>query len=321
MMAHERTLEVSDRTVLQQLVGPADQHLRRVREAFRVRTILRGARLRVLGEPAPVHAALEALNRMLRRIETTGTLVESDVDGVLAGGAAAAAEAAPRGRGRPGGRGAPITVVRTVEPVSPGQRTYWEAMVAHPLVFSIGPAGTGKTLLAVARAVAALRANEVRKIVLTRPAVEAGERLGFLPGDFQAKVNPYLRPIYDALNSLLEFGQLRRLLDTEIIEICPLAYMRGRTLDQAFIILDEGQNTTPDQMKMFLTRMGQDSRIVVTGDITQMDIPAGRTSGLVDVQSILSGVPGIGFTYLTKADIVRHPLVQKIVEAYEKHAP
>jgi phosphate starvation-inducible PhoH-like protein len=190
----------------------------------------------------------------------------------------------------------------------------------NDIVFAIGPAGTGKTFLAVAKAVECLRRGDVRRIVLVRPAVEAGERLGFLPGDIQAKVNPYLRPIYDSLNAFLEYGQLQRLIDGDVVEIVPLAFMRGRTLDEAFIILDEAQNTTSDQMKMFLTRMGTKSKIVVTGDITQIDLPPGKISGLVEVKDMLKGIPGISFVYLTKADIVRHPLVQRIVEAYE-HKP
>ncbi len=202
---------------------------------------------------------------------------------------------------------------------SDGQAQYLKDMGENDIVFAIGPAGTGKTFLAVARAVEALKAGKVRRIVLVRPAVEAGERLGFLPGDIQAKVSPYLRPIYDSLNTFLEFGQLKRLIDTDVVEICPLAYMRGRTLDEAFIILDEAQNSTSEQMKMFLTRMGSKSKIVITGDITQIDLNPGKTSGLIEVRDLLKGIPGIVFTYLTKADIVRHPLVQRIVDAYEHH--
>ncbi len=226
---------------------------------------------------------------------------------------------------RPDRRGpaTPGAVFRTAEvaPKSEGQGKYLEDIGRNDIVFSIGPAGTGKTFLGVAKAVEALRAGKVRRIVLVRPAVEAGARLGFLPGDIQAKVNPYLRPIYDSLNTFLEFGQLRRLIDTDVVEICPLAYMRGRTLDEAFIILDEAQNTTSEQMKMFLTRMGRQSKIVVTGDITQIDLQPGKPSGLVEVQGLLQGVPGIAFSYLTKADIVRHPLVQRIVDAYERRRP
>jgi len=206
----------------------------------------------------------------------------------------------------------------TVVPQSEGQRRYLEDIDRNDVVFSIGPAGTGKTFLAVAKAVEALRQGAVRRLVLVRPAVEAGERLGFLPGDIQAKVNPYLRPIYDSLNTFLEFGQLRRLIDADVVEICPLAYMRGRTLEEAFIILDEAQNTTSEQMKMFLTRMGRRSKIVVTGDITQIDLPSEKPSGLVEVRTLLRGIPGIAFSFLTPADIVRHPLVQKIVDAYDR---
>jgi phosphate starvation-inducible PhoH-like protein len=207
--------------------------------------------------------------------------------------------------------------VITVQPKTDGQARYMQVMDENDIVFSIGPAGTGKTYLAVARALAVFRNNSVRKIVLCRPAVEAGERLGFLPGDEQEKINPYLRPLYDALGSFIEFQQLRRLMETGIIEVIPLAYMRGRSLNNAFIILDEAQNTTSDQMKMFLTRMGNGSKIVVTGDITQIDLPPGKVSGLVEVQSILGNTPGVVFSYLTKADIVRHQLVQAIVDAYE----
>jgi phosphate starvation-inducible PhoH-like protein len=206
-----------------------------------------------------------------------------------------------------------------VDAKSEGQMKYLQDIDQNDIVFAIGPAGTGKTFLAVMKAVEQLKAGRIRRIVLVRPAVEAGERLGFLPGDIQAKVNPYLRPIYDSLNTFLEFGQLQRLITSDVVEICPLAYMRGRTLDEAFIILDEAQNTTSEQMKMFLTRMGRSSKIVVTGDITQIDLTPGKPSGLVEVKELLKGVSGIAFAYLTKADIVRHPLVQKIVDAYEHH--
>jgi phosphate starvation-inducible PhoH-like protein len=206
-----------------------------------------------------------------------------------------------------------------VDSKSEGQLKYLEDIDRNDIVFAIGPAGTGKTFLAVSKAVQALKEGRVRRIVLVRPAVEAGEKLGFLPGDIQAKVNPYLRPIYDSLNTFLEFGQLKRMIDADVVEICPLAYMRGRTLDEAFIILDEAQNTTSEQMKMFLTRMGTKSKIVVTGDITQIDLNPGKPSGLIEVKDLLRGIPGLAFAYLSKADIVRHPLVQKIVDAYEHH--
>jgi phosphate starvation-inducible PhoH-like protein len=200
---------------------------------------------------------------------------------------------------------------------TPRQRDYIEAILAHDITIGIGPAGTGKTYLAVAAAVDALERDVVKRIVLTRPAVEAGERLGFLPGDLAQKVDPYLRPLYDALFDLLGFDKTQRLLERQTIEIAPLAYMRGRTLNQSFEILDEAQNTTREQMKMFLTRIGFGSKAVVTGDVTQMDLPRGTTSGLIEAQHVLAEVRGIAFTYFTAADVVRHPLVGRIVEAYE----
>lgn len=199
-----------------------------------------------------------------------------------------------------------------------GQQQYVEAIRTHDLTFAIGPAGTGKTYLAVVMALVALKNREVERIVLARPAVEAGEKLGFLPGDLQEKVNPYLRPLYDSLYDLLGPEGTQRYLERSLVEVAPLAYMRGRTLDNAFIILDEAQNTTSEQMKMFLTRMGAGSKVVVTGDITQIDLPPEVPSGLVEAQSILWGVPEIAFVYLTEVDVVRHPLVQKIIKAYER---
>lgn len=199
-----------------------------------------------------------------------------------------------------------------------GQWQYLQAITGHDLVFAIGPAGTGKTYLAVVAAVLALKNRQVSRIVLARPAVEAGEKLGFLPGDLQDKVNPYLRPVYDALDDVLGVELARRYMDRGTIEVVPLAYMRGRTLEEAFIILDEAQNTTPQQMKMFLTRMGLGSKAVITGDITQIDLPTGQTSGLIEAAKRLSGIKEISFSYLSRVDVVRHPLVQKIIEAYEK---
>jgi phosphate starvation-inducible PhoH-like protein len=203
---------------------------------------------------------------------------------------------------------------------SPGQEAYLQAIEKNEIVFCIGPAGTGKTFLAVHMAVSFLREGLIRRIILCRPAVEAGEKLGFLPGDFQAKINPYLRPLYDALNDILDYDQVKRYLEREIIEIIPLAYMRGRTLNNAFIILDEGQNTSISQMKMFLTRMGMESRIVVNGDVTQVDLPDGIPSGLIHAQRIIREIPGIAWIRMEKRDIVRHPLVRRIVEAYEAEA-
>jgi phosphate starvation-inducible PhoH-like protein len=208
---------------------------------------------------------------------------------------------------------------KRIVPKTIGQKLYLQAIQKNPVVFGIGPAGTGKTYLAVAAAISALLKNQVQRIVLTRPAVEAGETLGFLPGDLREKILPYLRPLYDAMNDMLDAEDVARLVEKGVIEIAPLAYMRGRTLSSAFIILDEAQNTTPEQMMMFLTRLGEDARMVVTGDITQIDLPRPQQSGLLQVKHILSGIAGIDFQYFTGADVVRPPLVQKIIEAYDRY--
>jgi phosphate starvation-inducible protein PhoH and related proteins len=208
---------------------------------------------------------------------------------------------------------------KTIIPKTLGQKLYLQSMLEHPIVFGIGPAGTGKTYLAMAAAVNALLKNQVERVVLTRPAVEAGEALGFLPGDLREKILPYLRPLYDALHDMLDSEDVARLTEKGVIEIAPLAYMRGRTLSRAFIILDEAQNTTPEQMMMFLTRLGEDSRMIVTGDITQIDLPRSKSSGLLEVRHILADIPGIDFHTFSGADVVRHPLVGKIIEAYEHY--
>jgi phosphate starvation-inducible PhoH-like protein len=207
---------------------------------------------------------------------------------------------------------------KSIAPKSAGQKSYVDAIRAHDITFGIGPAGTGKTYLAMAMAVAALTGKSVERIILTRPAVEAGERLGFLPGDLAAKVDPYLRPLYDALHDMLEFEHAERLLERGTIEVAPLAFMRGRTLNDSFIILDEAQNATTDQMQMFLTRLGFGSKAVVTGDITQIDLPLARPSGLVEARGILGGISGIGFVQFTEKDVVRHPLVQDVIKAFER---
>jgi phosphate starvation-inducible PhoH-like protein len=208
---------------------------------------------------------------------------------------------------------------KTIVPKTLGQKLYLQSIQKNPVVFGIGPAGTGKTYLAMAAAVSALLKNEVQRIVLTRPAVEAGEALGFLPGDLREKIQPYLRPLYDAMGDMLAPEDVARLTEKGVIEIAPLAYMRGRTLSHAFIVLDEAQNTTPEQMMMFLTRLGEDSRMVVTGDVTQIDLPRSKLSGLLEVQRILNDIPGIEFHQFSGADVVRHPLVLKIIEAYERY--
>ena len=209
---------------------------------------------------------------------------------------------------------------KIISPKSPAQKRYIDTIRKYDIVFGIGPAGTGKTYLAMAMAVAALSKNEVDRIILTRPAVEAGEKLGFLPGDLAAKVDPYLRPLYDALHDMIDYERADKLIERRTIEVAPLAFMRGRTLNDSFVIMDEAQNTTTEQMKMFLTRIGLGSRAVVTGDITQIDLPLAKPSGLVEAQKILEGVEGIGFAYFTEKDVVRHPLVQEIIKAYEGRA-
>jgi phosphate starvation-inducible PhoH-like protein len=313
-MATERVIDFQNQEEMLGLFGTCDSHLRLIRDAFGVSMVSRGQVLRIIGRKPQVERAAEVISEVLKRLRAKRTVTQSDIHNLISGNNCKPPGQRANDAIAPGAMPAPRLIV---EPKTDGQRTYMRLMTENSIVFSIGPAGTGKTYLAVSVAVDALRAARVRRIVLARPAVEAGEKLGFLPGDFQAKVNPYLRPLYDALNNLLETGQLKRLMDAEIVEICPLAYMRGRTLDDAFIILDEAQNTTSEQMKMFLTRMGARSRIVVTGDITQTDLPQGKVSGLVEARNLLSSIKGVGMAYLTKADIVRHPLVQEIVAAYE----
>ncbi|MBK6939773.1 MAG: PhoH family protein [Planctomycetes bacterium] len=289
------------------LLGARDRLRRMLGQRFGVEVVSRGGQLRILGQDdAVAHAhvvvlrALEAIRRgvdegVVERILFEASVPEPDT------------EATPH-----------VTLAPGIKPRSAGQQRYAEALHQDQIVISIGPAGSGKTFLAVACAVAALKRGEYRRLVLARPAVEAGEKLGFLPGDMQAKVNPYLRPLYDALFALLDPNQVRRYLESDVIEIVPLAYMRGRTLERSFIILDEAQNTTPKQMKMFLTRMGEASRVVVTGDVTQTDLPPGMVSGLTHCVDVLRDVKGISIVRLDREDIVRHPLVQKIVDAYDK---
>jgi phosphate starvation-inducible PhoH-like protein len=306
----ERSIPFADREELSRLMGTYDRNLKEIRKATKVDVVVRDGEIHVRGKKPQVDRAVDAFERLRGLKNPTAEDVRSLVE---------EPEPVPTDGLRLPVPGNVFRQVTEVGGRSEGQLRYLEEIDRNDIVFAIGPAGTGKTFLAVWKAVQALKSGRVRRVVLVRPAVEAGERLGFLPGDIQAKVDPYLRPIYDSLNTFLEFGQLRRLIDADVVEICPLAYMRGRTLDDAFIILDEAQNTTNEQMKMFLTRMGTRSKIVVTGDITQIDLNPGKPSGLVEVKELLKGTPGIAFSYLTKADIVRHPLVQKIVDAYEHH--
>ncbi len=291
--------------------GSRDQYLRQVRDALGVKVVARHGEVRVEGESERIEQArvvFEELRAQFRRRRPlTGTDVADLIDSVMHAGDPARAdsvEISERGKG-------------SVKARTDGQARYLRSLRDNELVFCIGPAGTGKTYLAVANAVAALKRGKIKKIILVRPAVEAGEHLGFLPGDLEAKINPYLRPLLDALHDLMDYDQIRRYMGNDLIEIAPLAYMRGRTLNDAMIILDEGQNATIPQMKMFLTRMGENARIVVTGDVTQVDLPPETVSGLADAVDRLSDIPGIGIVTLDRSDIVRHPLVQAIVNAYE----
>jgi phosphate starvation-inducible PhoH-like protein len=309
------TLQFSNNALLPMLLGDHDRHLVRLEQGLGVRLSCRGNRVAIAGEPARVEAAQTALQGLWRRLERGEVIGRGDVEAVIK---LSDIDADPR---------LPLSDLPAIHtrrgpvgPRSPGQAVYMEALAAHEMVFGVGPAGTGKTYLAVAQAVAMLQAGKVDRIVLSRPAVEAGERLGFLPGDMKDKVDPYLRPLYDALHDLLPGGQLDKRMANGEIEVAPLAFMRGRTLAHAHVILDEAQNTTSVQMKMFLTRMGEGTRMVIAGDLSQIDLPHGTRSGLRDALDTLEGVPGIAVVRFDRRDVVRHPLVARIVEAYEQRA-
>jgi phosphate starvation-inducible protein PhoH and related proteins len=305
----ELTLTLQDQNEVLSVLGPRDQHLRTIREALGIKIIPRDSTLMLEGPDGQVHLA-ERVITQLRSIARQGPIAPSDVQMTLETLQRSGDKDSPE-------RLAVDTIGKGVRPRTDGQARYVRMMKEKDITICIGPAGTGKTYLATATAAAALKAGQIKKLVLCRPAVEAGEKLGFLPGDIEDKVNPYLRPLLDALEDLLPIDLVRRYLDTNVIELSPLAFMRGRTLSQAFIILDEGQNTTVTQMKMFLTRLGAGSKMVITGDVTQIDLPRNIPSGLIDAGHRLKNLDRIGVITLENADIVRHPLVQKIVEAYE----
>ena len=332
----QHQLPTDDAGVLGRLLGPLDDHLRTIEAQCGVRLSRRGSLVRIEGPAAACRRAatvLEAAGDWAIR----GRFGAEQLELLLASTAAAAAA---RGRGgkakspaaaEPGESTEGLAAGLASQPVlhtrradlqarTPNQLAYLRNILGHDITFGVGPAGTGKTFLAVACAVDALERSQVQRIVLTRPAVEAGERLGFLPGDLSQKVDPYLRPLYDALYDLMGLDRVTRAFEKGLLEIAPLAFMRGRTLNHAFVILDEAQNTTPEQMKMFLTRIGFGAKAVITGDVSQIDLPRGTVSGLIDARRILSRVPGIGFTEFTSIDVVRHPLVARIVDAYDQSA-
>jgi phosphate starvation-inducible PhoH-like protein len=298
-----------DNRLLPALFGQHDRHLARIEQRLGVALSSRGNLVAIDGDAAARDMARSVLERLYRRLKDGLEVGPGDVDGAIR-----------MEQERQSDNTSPLIIrtrQRTIMPRSPNQQRYLEAMRSNDLVFGLGPAGTGKTYLAVAAAVSALTRGERSRIILSRPAVEAGERLGFLPGDLREKVDPYLRPLYDALYDMLPAEQVMRRLETGEIEIAPLAFMRGRTLANAFIIIDEAQNTTPMQMKMLLTRLGENASMIVTGDLTQIDLPRGEASGLREATRILRGIEGIAFVQFDKADVVRHPLVTRMVEAYE----
>ena len=316
----ELTLSPDDNRVLANLCGPLDENLRQLEIAYDVKIVRRGADFSIRGARSLSAAAAAALEHFCARAGNGLTLDQIQLGLVELRGRPT--HAPPRPLGAVHEDGEPILQTRRVDlhGRTPRQVDYLRNIQSHDITFGIGPAGTGKTYLAVACAVDALERDAVKRIVLVRPAVEAGEKLGFLPGDLAQKVDPYLRPLYDALYDLTGFDKVIKLNERNAIEVAPLAYMRGRTLNHSFIILDEAQNTTPEQMKMFLTRIGFGTKAVITGDITQIDLDRRQKSGLIDAQQVLTGVRGIAFTQFTSADVVRHPLVQHIVDAYERQA-
>jgi len=307
-------LELADVDLARTLAGTQNENLKIIERRLGVKVGQRGTVLHLSGPDDAVGTAAKLIEQLTSRLESGRTVFTEDV------------EQAIKVLGRAGEEGlkamnSPVILTqrgRSIGARGPAQAEYLEAIRAHDVVFGMGPAGTGKTYLAMAMAVSALLEKRVRKIILARPAVEAGEKLGFLPGDLADKVNPYLRPLYDALSDMMEPERVQTLIEQGVIEVAPLAFMRGRTLNDCFAILDEAQNTTVEQMKMFLTRLGHHSKAVVTGDVTQIDLPQGKRSGLVHARSILHGVEGIAFSDFTEVDVVRHPVVQEVIKAYAR---
>ncbi len=306
----ESTISVGTAENLILLLGTKDQHLKQIRSTIPANISTRDGKILVQGDEEAVIKATAVLEELRKRLNRTGALHSDEVSRVIQRVASGETPLFTDPIG--------VEAGRSIHPRTPGQAEYVQAIRENSLVFCTGPAGTGKTYLAVATAVEALRSQRIRKIVLVRPAVEAGESLGYLPGDLEAKINPYLRPLLDGLREMMDFDQMRRYMDEDVIEVVPLAYMRGRTLNEAFIILDEAQNTTVSQMKMFLTRMGEGSQVVVSGDTSQTDLPPHTKSGLIDALARLRDIEGFAKVVLTGSDIVRHRLVQAIVRAYDE---
>jgi phosphate starvation-inducible PhoH-like protein len=310
------SIGLTDPSEAQELFGQHDRHLRLIEESFDARIVARGCNLEIIGDKEESEFIVKVFGELLNILRGGHSIGMDDVKYAI--------------RMIKGGKELDLEDIaslaihvfsnRIIRPKTRGQKRYVAAMHQYDLIFGIGPAGTGKTYLAMAMAVSALKNGDVGRIIMTRPAVEAGEKLGFLPGDMMAKVDPYLRPLYDAMYDMMPVEKIQTYMERGVIEVAPLAFMRGRTLNNSFVVLDEAQNSTSEQMKMFLTRLGFDSRAVVTGDITQIDLPPERGSGLLEVQTILADVEGIEFVYLTGEDVVRHELVQRIIEAYETKA-
>ncbi|MFD2173197.1 PhoH family protein [Rhodobacter lacus] len=319
-VAYETLLEYPDNRLLIDLCGEFDRNLAQIEHKMSVHILRRGNQLAIVGTPEAQSQAAAVLNTLYARLEQGKAIDAGEIDGAIRmsdlghDGVSVDEQLEMFAAGKYEIR----TRKKQIEPRTDAQKAYVRALFENELAFGIGPAGTGKTYLAVAVGVTMLIGGHVDKIILSRPAVEAGERLGFLPGDMKEKVDPYMQPLYDALNDFLPSKQLAKLMEEKRIEIAPLAFMRGRTLANAFVVLDEAQNATTMQMKMFLTRLGQGSRMVITGDRTQIDLPRGTASGLADAERILAGVKGIAFNYFTAADVVRHPLVARIIDAYDR---
>ncbi|MCV6825329.1 MULTISPECIES: PhoH family protein [Halocynthiibacter] len=317
----ETHLEFPDNRLLIDLCGPYDSHLAKIEADLAVQIVRRGNQLAIMGEPDSIEKAVGVLEALYLRLEAGGDVETGAIDGEIRMGGSENGTGVRTGDQLELSVGDKVEIKtrkKLVEPRTEAQKTYVQSLFENELAFGIGPAGTGKTYLAVAVGVNMFIGGHVDKIILSRPAVEAGEKLGYLPGDMKDKVDPYMQPLYDALNDFLPSKQVAKLIEDKKIEIAPLAFMRGRTLSNAFVVLDEAQNASTMQMKMFLTRLGQGSRMVITGDRTQIDLPRGVQSGLREAEKILSGIEKISFNYFTAQDVVRHPLVAKIIHAYDK---